>query len=348
MTQGVSQGGLIYRMLRWFHHISRLNRKTQTMEEELITVKPFSPRVGQPAENFLAGDELKSDTRGLLQAAKNRIESETTANVLEKLGVGGSGKTKTSSDLEGIAALAQVFQGSADKKMEGANQILMGLLARKDNQGNGTTQDNWMADVIKQVMAMKMMMTLLKEDQPQQDGMGAQWIAFFQASKEQDRQHQAQIIDMMNNFHSQRYQDLQERSGPDPITNQIYSQILPKIVGEAVGQARKSPVDHLVELKDSLDKLGGTFNLFGGNNPGATTPEERIKMRQMELDEKRIASEERDKRRDHYVKHNAPMQWGKGLGNLVGTAIGNGSQMSQDSTLAGMMGGMDPASEVDL
>lgn len=320
-------------MSHLYHHKDHLNRQTPTTEEELITVKPFSPRVGQPAESFLAGDDLKSDTRGLLQAAKNRIESETTANVLEKLGVG-SGKTKGSSDLEGIAALAQVFQGSADKKMEGANQILMGLLARKDNQGNGNTQDNWMADVIKQVMAMKLMMAMLKEDQPQQDSGSAQWIAFFTAFMEQNRNHQAQTLDMVNNFHSQRYQDLAERSGPDPITNQIYSQVLPKIVGEAIGQARKSPVEHLVELKDSLDKLGGTFNLFGGNNPGATTPEERMFNRKMDAHVEEIRINERDRRREHFVKHNAPMQWGKGLGNLVGTAFGNGSQVTSDSIMA--------------
>ena len=124
--------------------------------------------------------------------------------------------------------------------------------------------------------------------------------------------------------------DLEKRIGPDPVTDQIYNQVLPTIVNQAIGQAKKDPLDQLAELKEKLDRIGGTFNLFGGGN----SLEEKIKLRTLDLEEAKLRSEERKHAREWQAKHEAPKKWGEALGSIFSGFTGNQS-MTPDFLFGG-------------
>jgi len=275
-------------------------------------MKPMIPSVGGQSEPNLLNDmDVKSATKELFNAAKDRMQAETTATVLEKVLAGGSGKTKDSLDLTGIGSLL----GGVSEAMQGTNNFLLTLmntlLSKKENGNTDNT------------LTMLMLMMLMQQQQPQQ---GTQFLAQLMAQQqqtfaqilEQVNLRFTDMVNLMNKHHEEKVKDLEKRMGPDPVTDQIYSQVLPTIVNQAIGQAKKDPIDQLAELKEKLDRIGGTFNLFGGNSL-----EEKIKLRALDLEEAKLRSEERKHAREWQAKHEAPKRWGEALGSIFGGFTGN-------------------------
>jgi len=292
-------------------------------------MKPMIPSVGGQSEPNLLNDmDVKSATKELFNAAKDRMQAETTATVLEKVLAGGSGKTKDSLDLTGIGNLL----GGVSEAMQGTNNFLLtlmnNLLSKKEN---GSTDNT--------LMMLILIMLMQQQQQPQQ---GTQFLAQLMAQQqqtfaqilEQVNLRFTDIVNLMNRHHEEKVKDLEKRIGPDPVTDQIYNQVLPTIVNQAIGQAKKDPLDQLAELKEKLDRIGGTFNLFGGGN----SLEEKIKLRTLDLEEAKLRSEERKHAREWQAKHEAPKKWGEALGSIFSGFVGNQS-MTPDFLFGGGQGG---------
>lgn len=284
-------------------------------------MKPLIPTInGQGQTTFLNDPQVAQSTSKILDAAADQVRAKTATNVIREVLGGG---TTQSTDLEGLGSLI----GGVGKAFSDTNALVLTVAQSLLNQKkeNGSTQGG-MDDILRLVLIMKM----LKEDEPKSDS--AQWIAYFQAMREQDQKWRQELMDLVIRHKDEKIEELRDRTRPDPITDQIYNQVLPTIVNQAIGQAKKDPLDQLAELKDKLDKLGHLNPLVSNGNE--YTPE-RLKYEALQLEKAKMFSDERK----HMSKIEADHKKWKEIGNMLGQVFG-GNDGGPGISFAGMMQGL--------
>lgn len=261
---------------------------------------PTMPKAGTMAAAGTAGVGSQ-DVTSLMGTAREAIGNIGTAvslrEMLSGLGATGGGKTN-SADSSMLGGIGQLIggMGTAFKGMSETQTALFSSLLGKNGGGGGDQN---------QMMMFVLLMQIMKDSSDKSEGA------------------LARVLETINATWQQRYQDLEQRSGPsqaDSMSEQLTTQLL----AESIQNLRKppdDPVDVLVNARERLQKLGvNAGGLFGQTDQFS---EGFLKNRELDLQQQRIISE-----------YNAQQAKAQGSAQLAGQILEHGPKMLE-SAIAG-------------